>query len=291
MVRIIVKTLAFATTALAVLTVDNGQFSIQDSVGITSASKEFTSEAPSPLSSTTLKDGDVLKLSFSVKNDGEQIQPHQAMVSWSSSSDETKDLLSTVKVRKGGKGRWELDISRSPIHLLSLPTPLSLTLLIGHPTVPKPLSIPLGSFTFAQSLTQSLSPETQTPPPSTSWESERYAVMPEIRWTNRPKEKQPRAFLALAGVGAVLAPWVVFAGILLHLSLPLSFGAPSSLGFLASFLSFEVLLWRYWLSSTMKLIPTLPYFFGIAFVVAYTGRSALGVLKRKRERQEGKKRE
>lgn len=68
-----------------------------------------------------------------------------------------------------------------------------------------------------------------------------------------------------------------------HLKIPLSISAPSSLAFLSSLAAFEILLALYWLSDTVKLIPTLPYFFLIALATALSGRRALGVLQRKRE--------
>jgi hypothetical protein len=126
--------LASAAIAHAELILIDGKLSLLDSVGITSKSSQyallssshphltnqpypsrFTSVSPSPLLPTTLSSGDTLKLSFSVLDgpEGAAIQPHQAMISWEPVDAEEKldrgrDHMSVVKVRKGGKGKWEL---------------------------------------------------------------------------------------------------------------------------------------------------------------------------------------
>ncbi|KAL8277029.1 hypothetical protein RQP46_010563 [Phenoliferia psychrophenolica] len=275
---------AYATPALAQLAISSGSLSVLNSVGITSASSEFTSSAPSPIESTTLSDGDVLKLAFAVTEAGVPVQPHQAMLLWTCPTT-NQQVLSTVKVRKGGKGRYELDLSRAPSTLLSLPSPLSLSLLIGTFASPSALSLPLGSFSFSPSLTSSLPAE---PSPPAGWETERFSLMPEITWTEREKEKTVGSFKAILGTVVVLAPWTIFLGVIASLSLPVSISSPSSLAFLASLFSFEALLATYWRSDTMKLIPTLPVFALIALATALSGRRALGVLKVRREMQASK---
>ncbi|KAK4697347.1 hypothetical protein P7C70_g8226, partial [Phenoliferia sp. Uapishka_3] len=192
-----------------------------------------------------------------------------------------KDWLSTVKVRNGGKGRFELDISRAPSALLSMPSPLHLTLLIGHFSTPTALKIPLGTFSFSEQLVASVGPEPALP---AGWEVERFGKMKEIKWTWQEAEKRVGAGLSAAGLVVVLAPWVLFLGIIAHLSIPLSVSAPSSIIFLAFLSSFELLLVRFWLSDTMKLIPLIPVFLGIMLATALSGRRALGVLKMKREK-------
>lgn len=72
----------------------------------------FTSESPAALEHSSLGADDTLKLSFSVTQNGEGFQPHQAMVQFLpvAESERTRghDYLAVVKVRKGGKARWEV---------------------------------------------------------------------------------------------------------------------------------------------------------------------------------------
>jgi hypothetical protein len=51
--------------------------------------------------------------------------------------------------------------------------------------------------------------------------------------------------------------------------------------------SFQSLVIGVWTSS-YKLLPMLPYFGSIAIAMAYTGRKALGDVKRRRERREAR---
>lgn len=91
---------------------------------------------------------------------------------------------------------------------MSLPSPLSLELLVGHFSAPEALRIPLGTFDFAPQLTAQLAAES-TP---AGWEADRFALMPEITWTERAKEKTVRSPLAFLGLVVVLAPWLVYLG-------------------------------------------------------------------------------
>lgn len=70
----------------------------------------------------------------------------------------------------------------------------------------------------------------------------------------------------------------------LSLSPSLSTPTPSIFAFLVLLLSFEGLIVLYWTS--LKLIPTLPYFGLLAVGLAWTGRRALGDLRSRRLKRE-----
>lgn len=67
-----------------------------------------------------------------------------------------------------------------------------------------------------------------------------------------------------------------------------SFHSPTAniLSFVLCFAGLEALLVLYWTS--LQLIPTLPYFGILAFLTAYTGRNALGDVRRRRVLSEAK---
>ncbi|GAA5966990.1 hypothetical protein JCM21900_003495 [Sporobolomyces salmonicolor] len=287
----VVATVA-AHCAAAALLVQDAKLSVIDSVGASAvASTSFSSDAPAPLPLTVLSATDTLKLTFTVTDDqGQPIQPHQAMISWQPRDPEERnqpgrDHASVVKVRSGGKARWELDLARAPPSLLSLTRAhLTATLLLGTRNHPG-LSLPLGTFTFAPSLSLPFPypPDDDLP---THWEVHKYKSQPEIQWTFRQKEKQINAVVALAGLGLVLAPWVVFLGVVAHRRPTLSVARPSVTQalFLLSIAAFEALFLVYWIG--LRLIPTLPYFGALGLWTAWIGRRALGEMRSTRVRGE-----
>ncbi|ORY92725.1 hypothetical protein BCR35DRAFT_298229 [Leucosporidium creatinivorum] len=290
----LVAALSLASYATAQLAVTQAKLSILDSVGITTHSNEFTSASPPTPSHHSLSPQDTLRLSLSLSNNDQPFIPHQAMILWEPSTIAEKgqrgrDHLSLIKVRKGGKAKFELDLSRAPTSLLSLSTgPITATLLVGHPNT-TPLRIPLGSFTLPSSLVLPFPYPPQEDLPK-AWEVERYSKMPELSWTFRGKEKAVNPVVALGGLAFVLSPWVVLGGATLHLSPSLTTPTPSIFAFLTLLLSFEALIVLYWTS--LKLIPTLPYFGLLAVGLAWTGRRALGDLRSRRlSRESGEKKQ
>ncbi|KAI5480597.1 dolichyl-diphosphooligosaccharide-protein glycotransferase [Pseudohyphozyma bogoriensis] len=267
-----------ATQSLALLSVPQGKLSLVSSVGSTSLSSSFSSTSASPAPPTEITSGDTLKLSFTVEKDGDSFQPQQAMISWVAKA-EGRDHSSVVKVRKSGSAKWELDFSRAPTSLLSVSTgPIDATLLIGH-AGESALQIPLGTFTFAPSLALPFPYPADSTLPA-GWEVERFGLMPEIKWTFRGAEKQVKSPIAVLGLLFVLSPWLAFAGIISHLKPSLTTPTLNITLFLASIVSFEALIVAYWTS--LKLIPTLPYFLLLAGTIAVTGRRALGDIRKRR---------
>ncbi|GAA5862044.1 hypothetical protein JCM1840_006918 [Sporobolomyces johnsonii] len=285
---------AAAHLASAALLVKDAKLSVIDSVGASAvASTSFSSDAPKPLPLTPLAPTDTLKLTFTVTDDqGQPIQPHQAMISWQPLDPDERnqpgrDHMSVVKVRSGGKARWELDLARAPPSLLSLSrSHLTATLLLGTRNHPG-LALPLGTFTLAPSLSLPFPypPDDDLPK---HWEVEKYAPQPEIHWTFKPKEKQINALVALAGLGLVLAPWLIFLAVIAYLrpTLSLTRPSPTQALFLLSIAAFEALFVVYWLG--LQLIPTLPYFGALALWTAWIGRRALGEMRGSRRQGEKK---
>ncbi|KAK4056869.1 hypothetical protein OIO90_002119 [Microbotryomycetes sp. JL221] len=276
------------------LHVSDGRFALINSVGIASATIDFDSSSRvQPLSQRQLEAGESLRLTFTVSTEDDAaesssesatitpVQPHQAMILWqsqpSSLSEPARNFMSVVKVRKGGKAKWEMEIARSPSEILSLSSgPVTASLLIGSPETSKALRIELGSFVLPSVLVLPFPYPSNEKLPK-AWENERHSKMPEIEWTFRPLEKRVKTVVALGGTLVVLAPWVVFAGILTQLELRLTAPSTNVLLFLVSITAFEALIFFYWTS--LKLLLALPYFGALALVTAATGRRALGDLR------------
>ncbi|BGP02693.1 Dolichyl-diphosphooligosaccharide--protein glycosyltransferase subunit 2 [Rhodotorula toruloides] len=289
---------AASSLARAAIVVRDGKLSLIDAVGASAvATTAFTSDSPSPLPARQLSPTDALKLSFTVLNDSAPFAPQQAAVLVQPVNEEERkqpgrDWTSWVKVRQNsGKARWDLDLSRADLSLLSLSSgPLSFTLILGHPYV-APLSLPLGTFTLPSSLVLPFPfpPDEDLPK---HWEVERYKPMPEIQWTFREGEKKVNKVLALGGTAVVLAPWLVLLVALRYIlpSLHLS-SSPLIHTFLASLTALELLFIVYWVQ--LRLIPTLPIFLGLGAWNAWIGRRALGEVRRRRiareEKEAGKK--
>ncbi|GAA5840610.1 hypothetical protein JCM5353_002085 [Sporobolomyces roseus] len=282
----------------ATLTVSSGKLSIIDSVASSaSLSTTFTSDSlPSPpLVDQLLSSTDTLKLSFQVtdKESGQPIQPHQAVVSWLPVNEEEqkqygRQWASVIKVRSTGKARWELDLSKAPTSLLSLSqhSLISLTLLLGTPHHPG-LSLPLGTFRLSSDLSLPFPyPPNEDLPKH--WEVEKYSTQPRIDWTFKGEEKRVGKFKSFAGLGLVLSPWIVLWPILHNLRPSLSLRSPSisQTILLVSLVAFEALFVLYWIQ--LRLIPTLPWFAGLAVVVVLSGKSALGGMRGKRLEREKK---
>ncbi|KAK4047732.1 hypothetical protein OIV83_005240 [Microbotryomycetes sp. JL201] len=280
----------------AKLHVNDGKFSLIDSVGIASATLDFSSARPAhALDHRQLQPGDSLRLTFAVtqghsdetgEGAAKTAQPQQAVVLWQAQSPHERgqpgrDHQSVVKVRKGGKAKWELEIARAPADVLSISRgPISLTLLVGSPDEAEAVRVALGTVTLPSSLALP-HPYPAIDKLPKSWEAERYLKMPELQHTFRPQERRISPVIALGGTLVVLAPWIVFFAILLQLgSLDTSLLSLNIIAFLCIFCVFEGLIFIYWTS--LKLLPTLPYFSLLSVVTAVTGRRALGDLRARR---------
>jgi hypothetical protein len=209
---LLVAVLALAGRASATLSVQDGKFSIVDSVSASIISSDSFSSAASPPiihdeDRKPLSETDVLKLAFTVTRDGKPFQPQQASLVVVNPSTR-KSAQFAIKVRpNSGKAKWD---SASP-QLASLAaseedTPVDLTLIVGHPHEPEPIQIHLGRIQLPHSLAPSLDPSLLLPK---HWEAEKYAPQPEIVWTFRDGEKRVNPIVALVGLAVVLAPWIV----------------------------------------------------------------------------------
>ncbi|KAM0787695.1 hypothetical protein ACM66B_003756 [Microbotryomycetes sp. NB124-2] len=292
---------------MAKLHVSDGKFALIDSVGIAASTLEFSSGRPThALEHRQLQLGDSLRLTFAVtqspsnNRDAQDdastrkpAQPHQAMVLWQAQSPDEqaqpgRDYLSTVKVRKGGKAKWELEIARASPNILSISRgPISLTLLVASPDEPDAIKVALGAVTIPSSLALP-HPYPATDKLPKGWEAERYGKMPEIQHTFRPQEKRVSSVIALGGTLVVLGPWLVFLTILPQLELNTNLLTTNVLAFLLTFCAFEGLIFLYWTS--LNLLPTLPYFGLLGLVTAFTGRRALGDVRLRRLQEQAEAR-
>ncbi|GAA5851245.1 hypothetical protein JCM8547_004182 [Rhodosporidiobolus lusitaniae] len=278
--------------AHAALSVKDGKLSIVDSVGAAAvASTSFSSSSPSPLAPYSLSPTDNLKLAFTLVDDSTDspVLPHQAAVLFEPSSSSGvkgqygRDYTAFLKINKRtGKAKYELDLARAPAALLTLPSPLSLSLLLAAPGS-DPLRLPLGEVSLPEALAlpYPFPPNEDLP---RSWEVETYAKQPELSWTFRTGEKKVGFLKAAVGTAVVASPWAVFAGSLLPLlpSLSLRTPSPRSTLFLTLVITLESAFALYWLNLTGNLLQTLPIFAALALGGAVVGRGALGEMRRRR---------
>lgn len=215
---LLVAVLALAGRASATLSVQDGKFSIVDSVSASIISSDSFSSAASPPiihdeDRKPLSETDVLKLAFTVTRDGKPFQPQQASLVVVHPSTR-KSAQFAIKVRpNSGKAKW--DSSSSPAtqsQLASLAasldaTTVDLTLVVGHPHEPEPIQIHLGRIQLPRSIVASASDPSPLLPKH--WEAEKYAPQPEIVWTFRDGEKRVNPIVALVGLAVVLTPWIV----------------------------------------------------------------------------------
>ncbi|GAA5989567.1 hypothetical protein JCM10908_000532 [Rhodotorula pacifica] len=295
----ILSLVALAAYATATLSVQDGKLSIIDSVSASTTSTDSFASSSSfsvglESKHRTLSETDVLKLTFTVKRDEKPFQPQQASLvvrPIASSSSSVGEQLA-IKVRpNSGKAKWDLDLSRpSSAALLqrlaslshSASPDLALTLLVGHPNEPTPISINLGTVQLPSSLLSPGANSNKDRLPK-HWHAEKYAPQPEIRWTFREGEKRVNPLVALGGLAVVLAPWLVLLATIPRLPLSLSSPTlPTSL-FLLSLLSLETLSILSWIHF-LPVLRMLPYFAAIGAASVLTGRRALGEMGRKRRR-------
>ncbi|TNY20911.1 hypothetical protein DMC30DRAFT_437766 [Rhodotorula diobovata] len=252
----------------------------------------FTSDAPNPLAPRDLTETDHLKLSFAVRRDNQPFAPQQAAIVAQPANEKDRapgrDWQAQVKVRPAsGKARWELDLSHAPAQLLSLGSfsPLSLTLVLGHPHE-SPLVLPLGSFSLpaALALPFPFPPDEALPP---HWEAERYGPLPTLEWTFRAPEARVGKVVALVGLAVVLAPWALLVATLTPLLPSLRLTRPRTLSLallLTSLTAFELLFALYWVR--LRLLPTLPAFAALAALCVWSARGALGEVRGRRSEAE-----
>lgn len=287
---ILVAVLALAGRASATLSVQDGKFSIVDSVSASIISSDsFSSSSASPPISQDddrkpLSETDVLKLAFTVTRDGKPFQPQQASLVVVNPVHPAKSAQFPIKVRpNSGKAKW--DSSSSPVIQSQLATlaaaaseedtTVELTLIVGHPHEPEPVQIHLGHIQLPRSVaTPVADPITLLPK---HWEAEKYAPQPEIVWTFRDGEKPVNPVVALVGLAVVLAPWIVLLATVPRLVPNGRFPLPSGTTalFLLSLLALEslsVISWVYFL----PVLHTLPYFAAIGATSVLAGRRALG---------------
>lgn len=311
---ILVAVLALAGRASATLSVQDGKFSIVDSVSASIISSDsFSSSSASPPISQDddrkpLSETDVLKLAFTVTRDGKPFQPQQASLVVVNPVHPAKSAQFPIKVRpNSGKAKW--DSSSSPVIQSQLATlaaaaseedtTVELTLIVGHPHEPEPVQIHLGHIQLPRSVaTPVADPITLLPK---HWEAEKYAPQPEIVWTFRDGEKPVNPVVALVGLAVVLAPWIVLLATVSgqapgivdtcrpHLAdAPLAFQVPrlvpngrfplpsgTTALFLLSLLALESLSVISWVYF-LPVLHTLPYFAAIGATSVLAGRRALG---------------
>lgn len=206
-----------------------------------------------------------LRVSFTVLgDDGAPVRPHQAFLRM---YDEKtgEEGIQPVKVGKDGKGKVEISISRSPISLPpSGEDPLSVSLILGSFTH-SPLSVPLFNLRLPASAPV-------TPHPL----DKHYAPQPLIAHTFNPEPTQPPKVISGVFTIAAVAPWLILAGLLSQIAIPLNTSGASlshTGPFLLAIFAFEGLLLVYWMR--LRLFQVLGYGAILAVISTGAGKRAL----------------
>ena len=162
---------------------------------------------------------DTLKLSFTVTSEPCEAgaaakEPQQVSALFGSASRSDQSVSVPLRIRKAGKARLELDLSRSSFTpaLAALGPDVRLSLIAARfGACPAPLLIDLATLELGVDLLARAGTGAEAPP--AQWEVERFSKRPEIAWTFRTGEKPIAAVIsatyALAFV--VGAPWILLA--------------------------------------------------------------------------------
>jgi len=257
------------TAQAAQLSISSPHVTITDgnATEIRSESLSLT-EKPAPL---TLSPKDVLKLTFKVTKgaNGNGVQPHQTFLRFYD-PESSEEGIQPLRVTKGGKAKFELNMSRPPP---SLPptskAPLQVTLL-------------LGSFTHAPNKFElfDLYIPASLPPPTHPDEAS-YHPLPPIAHTFRPDQELPHKIIPAVFTLIVLSPWLLLLGLwgTIQPRVPFLF-SPNILPFVVLLGAFEVLLVWYWID--LKLGQVLFYGSILGVFTTLAGKHALATIGQRR---------
>ncbi|KAH8921998.1 hypothetical protein BT69DRAFT_1351237 [Atractiella rhizophila] len=208
--------------------------------------------------------------------------PHQAMLIFHDAHSRS-DYSTLLKVRKGGKIRYHLDLSKPPSALLSrFPSGrCSLSLVLGSFSSSEASSTTLAELKIDDHLLSSALAGAKDSTP-TEWEVEKYAALPELSWTFREPEKSVWTITALFWSLVVLSPWAVFAALTSNINLVKRKAiTPKTTAFLLSLFSVDASIFIYWTS--LNLFQAAPLFAVTSILTLFTGKNALSEIKRQRE--------
>ncbi|KAF9437755.1 hypothetical protein BGZ76_011285 [Entomortierella beljakovae] len=225
---------------------------------------------------------DSLKFSFKIQN---KERPHQAMVLFQSQDEYQDQIMVTAPVKVSGKGRFELDFTKSDRKFRYGTRKYDMTFLVGGPKIAEPFRYNLGQI------------EVQGPSnPTTRPVRVEYHSQPEIHHQFRPDQKLINTAISGTFTLLVLSPFLVL--FFLWSKLGINFAPLKSLAqsplelisalvFFGSLVGIEYVFYSYWTHVT--LFPVLQYLGGLTLVAAISGRSVLSTIQTRRlKRTSGK---
>ncbi|KAG5920726.1 hypothetical protein E4U42_006087 [Claviceps africana] len=220
---------------------------------------------------------DTLRVALTIKEGSKAKRPHQAflVVREAASGLEAPFPLS---VKASGKAVLQISQKDLPIQLLSSPSPLQASLVIGSTGSTKGSVAPVFDMEIK---TDPVHPVQSPAAPL------RYGKLPEIHHTFRPDPKNPPkvvslvfALAVLATVPALFAGWTVLGGNICHAKQAMS-TAPISHGlFFGSVVAMEGVFFLYY--SAWNLFQTLPAVGLVGAVAVLSGTKALGEVQGRR---------
>ncbi|KAF8814742.1 oligosaccharyl transferase delta subunit [Phlegmacium glaucopus] len=247
----------------SILTLKSPRFTVTESTGSQIRSEPISLEHK-PSTPVVLSQTDTLKLTFQIIDDTDKgVQPHQTFLRFYDKKS-GEEGIQPIRVTLGGKGKFELNLSKPPLSLPPTPKsdPLQVTLLIGSP-LHDPLSIELFDLILPRS-----------PPAPEHPDEAAYRPRPEIKHTFRPDHKAPPRFISAVSAALVLTPWVILLSLWSQVApRPAHLLSPSIFPFILCLGAFEGLLFWYWVD--LKLGQVLFYGAFLSIPTVFTGKTAL----------------
>ncbi|MBW0494643.1 hypothetical protein O181_034358 [Austropuccinia psidii MF-1] len=282
--------------SLADFVIDNGQTSVVDNIGISVKTSQFsTKDSAKSVPKLDLKNDHTLKIVFDISSNSKSAEPTppRQVNLLATGLDTNLHWVTVVKTRGAGKAKWELDLARAPTDFLSLSRSgeILLELIIGDFSASHaPLRFKLSTLQIPKELLLNYPYwDTKDGKAPSALELDKYYVQPELAWTFRPPRKKDNALISLAFVLIVSSPWAVM---LTYWSKLSTFSTPSfkltstpsisTILFIATLISEEVLILTYWAS--LRLYQYLPIALFLSLPLIVTGRTALSELRTRRKK-------
>ncbi|KAG0142370.1 hypothetical protein CROQUDRAFT_237369 [Cronartium quercuum f. sp. fusiforme G11] len=265
--------------------IKDGQLAVVDSSGISIETLEVSATGTRSVKTLSLSPENTLKLSFQIlaspsnEKESKGIAPHQVHL-LATGLKTNLHWTAVVKVRGANKAKWELDMARAPTDFFSLGENIKLELLIAdQSTSHKPLRQELATLKLAPSMVL----------PYPYWDTKDGLPQPPLEWTFRAPRKPINPIFSLAFTIIALSPWLILLSAwstLANCSTPgfkiIGSTSPSTIIFLATIASQEILILTYW--SSLRLYQYLPIAFFLSLPLILSGRTALSELRARRKR-------
>lgn len=238
------------------------------------------------LDGVSLDSGASIEVTFTPQIDGSAAKPQQAMLMLVPAGEQALAAYAVARAKKDGSHAVTISQANVEKQLGSVGGKVSVTLLLGDPTVPKGLRWELGSVSLPE-VAEGVAP---SPAYKTALVQPVSNMLPNIAHIFRAPEKRPAAVVSLAFTGLALAPLAVLVLYLMGTGMLNFQGFPSGPGALWAMLfhggigAILVLYWLFW--TQLNLAQTLPTAAGLGLATAAVGYKALSALADARLQQE-----